>query len=385
MLGTREDAGPIRGPSGRRAMCRFRARASAAVLAAFVASAANCAPVSVEEAQAIVTQASSPSTNWTGPVSGPRAQPGKSIAILAEDLRNGGVLGVAQGIREAAHEIGWQVRVFDSGGSAAGRLRAVREALSSQPDGLVLCGSDARERERDLRAASTKLPPIVAWHAGPSPGPLEGTSVAMNVTTDPIAVARTAALVAVAQSRGRAGVVIFTDSRFAIATTKARAMADVIHQCSGCTLLALRDVPISQSAEQAPAVIRSLLAEHGSRWTHALAINDIYYDHAVAVLLGAGLPNDAISMISAGDGSAPAFARVQAGVFQTATVAEPLNLQGWQLVDELNRLFAGQSVSGFVAPVHLVTRQNIDHDGGRRHTYDPDNGYRDIYRRIWHP
>lgn len=56
------------------------------------------------------------------------------------------------------------------------------------------------------------------------------------------------------------------------------------------------------------------------------------------------------------------------------------------LVDELNRLFAGQPVSGFVAPVHLVTPANIDAgaaQGGSRLVYDPVNDYRGAYRRIW--
>jgi ribose transport system substrate-binding protein len=58
-------------------------------------------------------------------------------------------------------------------------------------------------------------------------------------------------------------------------------------------------------------------------------------------------------------------------------------MQGWQVIDELNRLFAGQPVSGFVAPVHLVSGQNAGSDGGSRFVYDPENGYRDVYLRIW--
>jgi ribose transport system substrate-binding protein len=333
----------------------------------------------VDEARRIVEGASSRSPAWTGPTSGPSAQPGKSVAVLAEDLRNGGVLGVAQGIREAARAIGWTVRIVDAGGTAAGRRRAVADALAGRPDGLVLCGSDAHELEPLLREANPRLPPVVGWHAGPVPGPIAGTSVAMNVSTDPIAVARTTALAAVAQSNGKAGVVVFTDSRFAIATTKAQAMADVVRQCSGCTLLEVRDVAISESAARMPAVTRELLAAYGSRWTHALAINDIYFDYAVPVLIEAALPNRAISLLSAGDGSASAFMRIRAGTYQTGTVAEPLNMQGWQVIDELNRLLAGQAVSGFVAPVHLVSGQN----GGSRLVYDPENGYRELYLRIW--
>jgi ribose transport system substrate-binding protein len=336
----------------------------------------------VDDARQAVARASSRSPAWTGPTTGPSAEPGKTIAVLAEDLRNGGVLGVAQGIREAAHEIGWKVRIVDAGGTADGRKRAVADALALKPDGLVICGSDAHELESALRSANAQLP-VVGWHAGPAPGAIAGTSVAMNVTTDPIAVARTTALAAVAQSRGKAGVVVFTDSRFAIATAKAQAMAEVIRQCSGCTLLEVRDVVISDSAARMPVVTRELLAKYGQRWTHALAINDIYFDYAVPVFIEAGLATGAISLLSAGDGSAPAFMRIRAGTFQTGTVAEPLNMQGWQVVDELNRLLARQPVSGFVAPVHLVSGESITSDGGARLVYDPENGYRDFYLRIW--
>jgi ribose transport system substrate-binding protein len=356
-----------------------------AAIASFGLCQAPFAAEPAAQARNAMDAASSPPSPWTGPTSGPPAVPGKSIVVLAEDLRNGGVLGVAQGIREAVHAIGWKVRIVDAGGTPAGRRRAAAEALATQPDGLVLCGSDAKELEPILRTASPHLPPLVGWHAGPRPGAIEGTSVAMNVTTDPIAVARTTAQAAVAQSGGKAGVVVFTDSRFAIATAKAQAMAEVIRQCSGCQLLEVKDVAISESAARMPAVTEELLAAYGPRWTHTLAINDIYFDYAVPTLIKANRPASTMSLLSAGDGSASAFMRIRAGTYQAGTVAEPLNMQGWQVVDELNRLLAGQPVSGFVAPVHLVSASNVTADGGPRFVYDPENGYRNAYLRIWKP
>ena len=192
----------------------------------------------------------------------------------------------------------------------------------------------------------------------------------MNVTTDPLEVARLTAMAAVAQSNGQAGVVILTDSKYSIAMAKAKAMENVIRACRECTLLEVRDVAISESGEKMPAITKELLQRYGKRWTHTLAINDIYFDYSIA---------------SAGDGSASAFLRIQAKTYQTVTVAEPLNLHGWQVMDELNRLFAGQPVSGFVAPIHLVNADNIAFDGGKKFQYDPDNGYRDIYRHQWNP
>ena len=39
--------------------------------------------------------------------------------------------------------------------------------------------------------------------------------------------------------------------------------------------------------------------------------------------------------------------------------------------------------SGYVPGVHLVTPENVNRDGGAKNTYDPVNGYRDQYKRIW--
>jgi ribose transport system substrate-binding protein len=53
------------------------------------------------------------------------------------------------------------------------------------------------------------------------------------------------------------------------------------------------------------------------------------------------------------------------------------------VVDELNRAFAGEEPSGYVAPAHLFVPSNIEHDGGPRNIYDPENGYQDAYMQIW--
>ncbi len=243
--------------------------------------------------------------------------------------------------------------------------KAFSDALAAKPDGLILCGSDALENKAALLLFANKEVPVVGWHAGVRPGPIDGTPVAMNVTTDPLEVARLTAMAAVAQSNGRAGVVILTDSKYSIAMAKAKAMEDVIRACRECTLLEVRDVAISESGEKMPAITKELLQRYGKRWTHTLAINDIYFDYSIASLTSAAIPSDGISLLSAGDGSASAFLRIQAKTYQTVTVAEPLNQHGWQVMDELNRLFAGQPVSGFVAPIHLVNNDNIAFDGGK--------------------
>ena len=58
---------------------------------------------------------------------------------------------------------------------------------------------------------------------------------------------------------------------------------------------------------------------------------------------------------------------------------EPLSQEGWQIVDEFNRSFNGQAASGYVPAVHVTDAANV----GTTTSWDPDNGYRDAYRKIW--
>jgi ribose transport system substrate-binding protein len=88
-------------------------------------------------------------------------------------------------------------------------------------------------------------------------------------------------------------------------------------------------------------------------------------------------------MVSFGDGSPPAYQRIRDGQYQTATVPEPLAISGWQMIDEMNRALAGQPPSGYIQPVHLVTKNDVNADGGQNNIFDPSNGYRAAYKKIW--
>ena len=69
-------------------------------------------------------------TPFEGPISGPMGAEGKSIVVLAADLKNGGTLGVTNGVEEAAEVMGWDVRVLDGAGSIQGRTAAIGQAMA---------------------------------------------------------------------------------------------------------------------------------------------------------------------------------------------------------------------------------------------------------------
>lgn len=63
-------------------------------------------------------------------------------------------------------------------------------------------------------------------------------------------------------------------------------------------------------------------------------------------------------LISAGDGSVPAFQRIREHHYQIGMVAEPLHLHGW-VHRRVDRAFAGEKPSGFIPPRICVLRPTL--------------------------
>lgn len=321
-------------------------------------------------------------TAWDGPTTGPAAAEGKSIVVLAGDLKNGGILGVTSGVEEAAAKIGWDVRVLDGAGSIQGRTAAIGQALALKPDGVIINGFDAVEQQAALEGVASSNIPMVSWHSGPKIGCDAPGGIFANVSTDAMTVSEVAAKWAIEDAGDKVGAIVFTDSTYQIAIDKADRIKETIEAMGG-TVLEYVDTPIADTSTRMGPLTTSLLQKYGDQWTHALAINDLYFDFMGPALASAGIASaDGPQAGSAGDGSEAAFQRIRVDNYQKITVAEPLNLQGWQLVDELNRAIQGEACSGYITSPALVTQEGLAKMGDSNQ-FDPDSPYREAYSAIW--
>ncbi|RMC33793.1 substrate-binding domain-containing protein [Paracoccus alkanivorans] len=354
----------------------------AAVLAAGTMSMAR-AENSAAEARAFIEGLAASAAEWDGPTTGPASVPDKLVVALADDLTNGGVLGVARGLEEAAEAIGWQIKIIEAGGTVSGRSSSFGQALALRPDGIFILGYNPTEQKAQLEQVERAGLPMIAWHSLSENGPSEEDGFFVNVTTDARDVAKAAAYWAYLDAQEKPGVIIFTDSTFEIAVNKADWMKETIESLGG-EVLEYVDTPIAETSTRMPQLTTTLLQRHGAKWTHSLAINDLYFDFMRPSLAAAGIPGDGMPRaVAAGDGSEAAYQRIRSREYQAVTVAEPLNLQGWQMIDEMNRAFAKEEWSGYQSPLHVVTHENVERDGGAENRFDPDNGYREAYRAIW--
>ncbi|SBT19150.1 hypothetical protein MGA5115_03311 [Marinomonas gallaica] len=331
-----------------------------------------------------VQEAIKVSSSWQGPTIGPSIAPRKHIVFVASDLRNDGVNSVVKGMTESIEGLGWSLHLLDGKGSKLRQSAALNRAIILKPDGIVLGGIDAKFHEQTLKTAQAFGIKIIGWHAANEAGPHPSLGLFTNITTDAEQVGDIAASLAVVDSKEKAQVVIFTDSNYSIATLKANSMASRINACQTCRLLSVEDIPLDNIANEMPTVIARLLKQFPNQITHFLVINDLYIDFATPSLTTSGMDQATLpKSISAGDGSREAYRRIRSGKHQLATVPEPLFLQGWQIIDEFNRAFHDRPDSGFLTPVHLIVRSNIQNIDLNIGVYDPDNQYRDAYRRIW--
>ncbi|SIS83218.1 substrate-binding domain-containing protein [Paracoccus saliphilus] len=338
---------------------------------------------SADEAKAFIEKYASPVSEWTGPTEGPEAASDKTIVMLAADMTNGGVLGAANGVEEAAEAIGWDVTIIEGGGTVSGRSSTFGQALTLKPDGVIILGYNPTEQQAGMAQLRDAGIPMVTWHSVSGNGPSEEHGIFANITTDAQDVARAAAYWAYLDAEEEPAVVIFTDSTYQIAIDKADWMKEAIKELGG-EVLEYVDTPLDETSTRMPQLTTTLLQRHGEKWTHSLAINDLYFDFMGPSLEAAGIAGSAAPRnVAAGDGSEAAYQRIRNAQFQAVTVAEPLNLQGWQLVDEMNRALAGEEWSGYTSPLHIVTAENIDRDGGTENRFDPENGYREAYKQIW--
>ncbi len=280
----------------------------------------------------------------------------RKIVFLASDLRNGGVQRVMQSFQAATRELGWSVETVDGQGDAIVLKRALNQFLEKKVDGIVFGGFEATDHSELIEDHKGVQTVLIGWHANAKPGPSQ--YLFSNITTDPMVVATLAAQSVSQFGSKNPGVLILSDSRFSIAESKAKKMAEIISNCKTCELLGIENVSISSSGKDIPILVEQFNKKYGKKWTHTLAINDVYFDHMNFPLNK--LKRTDIVNISAGDGSKIAISRIRGGGSQQVmTVAEPLIEQGWQLADELWRAFHGKKCNGHLAEPIVVTSKKL--------------------------
>ena len=232
--------------------CYATTFASVAVVA--VAAALTAAPAfadAVADAKAAVAKYAGPQTTWEGPTKAPTPEPGRKIVFLSGDEQNdiSHLYGVY--IKEAAQRLGWDVTVIDGKGSPTSWLAGMNQAIALKPNGIALF-ADAASLQDPIKAGVAQGIKFVGLHAAGLPGPQPELNLFVNIQEDPREIGKAEADWAIADSNGKARVVVLTHNEYAIAKVKSTATKDEIEKCAGCKLLDYVNSPASEAAQRQP-------------------------------------------------------------------------------------------------------------------------------------
>ncbi len=163
----------------------------------------------VSDAKAAVAKYAGPQTTWEGPTKAPKPEPGKKIVFLSGDEQNdiSHLYGVY--IKEAGQKLGWNVTVIDGKGSPTSWLAGMNQAIALKPDGIALF-ADAASLQDPIKAGVAQGIKFVGLHAAGLPGPQPDLNLFVNIQEDPREIGKAEADWAIADSDGKAHVVILS-------------------------------------------------------------------------------------------------------------------------------------------------------------------------------
>jgi ribose transport system substrate-binding protein len=257
----------------------------------------------------------------------------------------------------------------------------MNQAIALKPNGIAMF-ADAASLKDPIKAGVAQGIKFVGLHAAGLPGPQPDLNLFVNIQEDPREIGKAEAQWAVADSNGKARVVILTHNEYAIAEVKSMATKAAVEKCGGCKVLEYVNSPASEAAQRQPQLTTSWVQRFGLPF-YGTSVGDNDWDFAVPVLRAGGVDPSQVKLVGA-DGNRSAYDRIRkGGQYQEVTVSEPIELQAYQAIDELNRAFHGAPPSGFVQPPFLVTKENIHSEGGDKNTFIPSNDYKKHYLSIW--
>ena len=338
--------------------------------------------LTLAQAKAFVAVASGLTTKWTGPTGGPLAKKGDfTIAYVSSDQSYVSYVNWGDGVKAAAMAIGWKSVNFDGKGTVSGNLDAMNQAVASNPVAIVT-SADASALQVPIQEAVAKGIPVIGIHATAFPGPHPELGLFDEISSDPAQIGLAEGAYVIAASGGKARQVHMLDNSYAIARFKAQAAELPTKHLKTAKFLAEINIPVAEQHTRIPAAVTSMISKYGTKNLWVTTCCDNFYTDVAASLRAAGISPSAVKLVGS-DGPPSAYDMIRKGEYEVATVPEPSTLFGFQAVDAVVHAMAGVAPAVFSAPVHLVTKANVNTEGGKTNQYIPSNGFACHYTNNW--
>ncbi|MER2537572.1 MAG: substrate-binding domain-containing protein [Rhizobiaceae bacterium] len=312
----------------------------------------------------------------TPPTEGPAPTAGKHIVVIPCSMAAEGCARQARAVIEAAGLLGWKTTLIDPAGDNAKQAQAVQKAISIRADGIILASIDSAFIQGPLREARDAGIHIVA-EGQDSEGLYEAIALTEKFYNEQGYMTGVAAY---RLGGYKAHMILLEDNEFAGVRYRADGVKAFIEDCKAaggdCKIVAAQEFLVAQVQNELPKQTVALVRQHPdftALWAgYDFAMNFMVQGLQQADLADKGFgisfdANDANNEIIRKDG------------FQKATVGLPIEWASFGMVDNMNRLLAGQQPADQGLRVKLLTRDNMQPSGA----WQGDIDFRAAYKKLW--
>jgi ribose transport system substrate-binding protein len=367
-------------PSARLVHLAAVALAGAAALAVLAVAAAAAVPPEV--ANAVKKYRATPAFVQPGPPIDASKARGKTIFMIPESSSIPFINTIDKSIQKVAKLVGVKTVVYTNQAQPSQWAAGMNQAVAQKPDLIMLQGApDPRVLQPQLIAAKKAGIPVLVTHFFEESDPMPPNVTAL-VRVQFNQAARLEADYAIADTGGKANVVIVTSNEVPIAKGMLDAMKQEFAKCgSGCKYTIV-NVPIPDWATKIQTEVQSALVKNPDA-NYVIPFVDGMSQFAAAGITAAGKVGKV--KIATFNGTPFALKLIQDGNVVAMDVGENLDWLGWADMDQALRILVGaKPVQSEHTPLRLFDKSNVNQAGTPpKDSTGYGNAYVTKYRALW--
>ncbi|MET0888375.1 MAG: sugar ABC transporter substrate-binding protein [Mycetocola sp.] len=354
---------------------------AALVLAGCTGPVGDIAPAAdEEEGSAAVVDAMNPVTEVEGPTEAFEQPAGKHILVLYCGSAGQGCVDEGNETKRVAESLGWKVDMVDGKLDPTVWNQAVKQAADAGVDGIISVSSDPNLMSEAMDIVAAKDIPFVLTAQYPTDDDVKGIDA--YIAPDPVVGGEDIADWVVADSQGKANILLLDLPGYYSAMTRTATIADKIGaDCPDC-VVETADITVSTMGTSLAPLVTSRLQQNPDI-DYVLSPDDCCVSFVYQGIQQAGRTSNT-KVISVG-GFSDQLANLSTGTL-AADLATPNLYSSWLSVDSLGRIMAGQPVESYwPVPQRLWTSANISEasqevlDAG----WNLDLDYEAMFGKLW--
>ena len=344
--------------------------------------------IAIQMNELIEEHSEAPDFTPPGPAFDASQLKGKTIAIVAIDLRVPTLADVVANAKIAADLLGLKVTVFDAKSQATLMQQGMQQAIDNNADAIISDGLVMQVVAGQIKEAKDKgIPTIDVVNAPPVldvPGQGSDPNIFGNVSPDADLGGQLIAAAAISSTDGEAKVQVMNTSELTAASAIAESITKTIESCETCEVVSTTDTALNDWSTQIPGLTATQIRSNPD-------INFILpiYD-AMGIFATTGVQQAAATgkaWVASQDGSPAALALVKQGDVFVANVAKSSAWAAWAAVDQAMRGMLEMEPANPVLPIRYVDSEALkDVDTSTSESVDEalfGPAYQDGYKELW--